>query len=290
MNRTLAVGVGALVALSGCITSRAEGDALRQDMVALKKDVAELQRQSGDQTTREQGRLAAMEQRCAGLEQTLASLRQADADSGVQLEKVVAEVQALRGEIEQARHELGETTASVQSILARPPVSVAAAASAPKVADANEVIRIGGQDVPKDAKAHYDFAKKLYDEKKYTDAANAFDVFLQRHADNKDLVDNAAYWKAESTFADASGMKDQKAKEKALKQAILAYQRVLETPQSEKADAALLKIGKAFEQLGFKDEAIVFYGELVKKYADSPLTKDAKERLKALGASKKKAK
>lgn len=280
--------LAAVVFTVGCVTTREEGDALKRDMATLKGEMAQLQRQQSDARTQERARLDEMQQRVAALETTLATLRQADADVGVQLDKVVAEVQTLRGEIEQARHELGETSATVKDILARPPVSVAAAASAPAVAEGASAT-IGGQTVPDEPKPHYDMAKKLYDDKKFGDAAQAFDLFLQRHTkDAPELVDNAAFWKAESYFGLAGTQSDPKVKEKSLKQAILAYQRVLEDPKSEKNDSALYKIGMAFEQLGFKEEAIVFYDELVTKYAKSPFTPDAKKRLKSLGGTKKK--
>jgi TolA-binding protein len=289
-RRSLLLSVVLAVASStACVTTREEGETLKRDMASLKSDMAQLQRQQSDAKTQQLARLEDMQKRVADLEATLANLRQADADVGVQLDKVVAEVQTLRGEVEQAKHELGETSASVKDILARPPVSVAAAASAPKVEDTGKPTAIGGQEVPAEAKPHYDFAKKLYDDKKYVEAADAFDLFIQRHAsDAPDLVDNAAFWKAESYYAQASGQSDAKAKEKSLKQAILAYQRVLEDPKSEKNDSALYKIGIAFEQLGFKDEAAVFYDELISKYEKSPLVNDAKKRLKALGGVKKK--
>lgn len=281
----------AAVALTGCVTTREEGEALKRDMATLKGEMAQLQRQQSDAKAQERARLEEMQKRVAALEATLATLRQADADSGVQLDKVVAEVQTLRGEIEQARHELGETSASVKDILARPPVSVAAAASAPTVSEDAAPSTVGGQALPAEAKPHYDLAKKLYDDKKFSDSALAFDLFLQRHAkDGGDLVDNAAFWKAESYYGLAGTQNDSKVKEKSLKQAILAYQRVLEDPKSEKNDSALYKIGMAFEQLGFKEEAIVFYDELVTKYGKSPFTADAKKRLKALGGTKKKKK
>ena len=43
-----------------------------------------------------------------------------------------------------------------------------------------------------------------------------------------------------------------------------------------------------FEQLGFKDEAEVFYSEILQKHPKSPLVPDAKKRLKALGGAGKK--
>jgi TolA-binding protein len=282
-----AVLVGTVTA-GGCVTTREEGETLKRDMASLKTEMAQLQRQQSDARTQERARLEDMQQRLAALETTLSTLRQADADVGVQLDKIVAEVQTLRGDIEQARYELGETSASVKDILARPPVSVAREATAPKE-DAGRTATIAGQEVPSEPKAHYDFAKKLYDDKKFVESAEAFDLFLQRHTKTQpNLVDNAAYWKAESFFGQAGTQSDPKLKEKSFKQAILAYQRVLEDPKSEKNDAALYKIGLAFEQLGFKDEAVVFYDELVTKHAKSPLAADGRKRLKALGGPKKK--
>lgn len=281
--------IAAALSSSSCVTTRAEGDQLRQDVDALKTETAQLQKELSDIKARESGRVEKIDVRVGELEGTLGTLRQADADSGVQLEKIVAEVQALRGEIEEAKHEIGEQKASVESILARPPVSISTGATAPKVEDdPKKTAQVDGQEVPADAKGHYDFAKKLFDDKKFGAAAEAFDLFLSRHATEADLVDNAAFWKAESYYQLAGGASDKAAKEKAYKQAILSYQRVLESPKSEKADGALFKIGLSFEQLGFQDEARVFYEELVAKHAKSPLVPDAKKRLKSLKPPKKK--
>lgn len=273
------------LALSSCVTTRDEGEALKRDIATLKTEVAQAQSQGSDARARLEG----MERRVVALEGTLAALRQADADGGVQMDKVVAEVQTLRGEIEQARHDLGETTASVKDILARPPLSVAAGGvSAPKIDDPGAAAMIGGLEVPVDAQGHYKLAKKLFDDKKFADSAEAFDLYLQRHgASAPDSVTNAAFWKAESYFGQASARGDAKSKEKALKQAILAYQRVIEDPKSEKNDAALLKIGMSFEQLGLKEEAKAFYKEVIDKHGKSPLAGDARKRLKSLGGPTK---
>jgi TolA-binding protein len=278
-----------VLASSACVTTRAEGDQLRADVDALKDETAQLQKELTDIRARESGRVEKLGKRVAELEGTLSSLRQADADAGVQLEKVVAEVQALRGEIETAQHEIGQQKATVESILARPPVAVATAVTAPKVQeDASRPLQLGGVDVPADARGHYDFAKRFYDEKRFAIAAEAFDLFLSRHAREEDLLDNAAYWKAESFYQLAAQATDKSGREKAYKQAILSYQRVLESPRSEKADGALLKIGLSFEQLGFADEARVFYEELIAKHAKSPLVGDARKRLAALKTPPKK--
>ncbi len=276
---------------AGCVTTRAEGEQLRADVDALKEETAQLQGELADVRARESARVDKLVKRVADLEATLSSLRQSDADAGVQIEKVVAEVQALRGEIEAAQHEIGQQKATVESILARPPVAVATAATAPKVEEQpGKPQQVDGQDVPADARSHYDFAKRFFDDKKFAAAAEAFDLFLTKHTKEEDLVDNAAYWKAESFYQLASQATDKQSREKAYKQAILSYQRVLESPRSEKADGALFKIGLSFEQLGFADEARVFYEELLTKFAKSPLVPDAKKRLAALKTPAKKKK
>lgn len=281
----LLIAVAMAAVAPACVVTRAEGDALRQDVDALKDETARLQVESSDaRANREQ--LTKLDTRLTELEATLATLRQADADGGVQLEKLVAEVQTLRGELEEARHELGQQRASVESILARPPVAVAAAATAPKQDDPSKTVQVDGQDVPADPKEHYAFGKKFFDDKKFGESAEAFDLFLVRH--KGDLVDNAAFWKAESYYQLGNAAGEKAAREKAYKQAILSYQRVLETPNSAKADGALFKIGLSFEQLGFADEARVFYEELLAKYEKSPLVAEAKKRLKALKPAKKK--
>jgi TolA-binding protein len=282
LRATLSLPLTSLVA-TACVTTRDEGAAMRTDIATLKDEVASSQRRLTDEREMNGRRIDALGQRLGALEQTINGMRQADADTGVQLEKMISELQLLRGEMEEARHQLGETKESVADILARPPVGVAAATTAPKVETPNVVI--GGQTVPDDAQKHYDLAKQLFDGKKWGDAAEAFDLFVQRHGDRADLANNASYWKAESYFGLAStldGKGKEKEREKALKQAILAYQRVLEAPKSGKADGALLKIGMCFEQLKYKDEAKVFYEELIAKHPKSPLVADAKKRLRTL--------
>ena len=290
-SRMTALALLCAVGATGCVTTRAEGEQLRNDVDNLKQETAQLQSELADLRAYQSGRVDKLAKRVAELETTLGSLRQADADAQTQNEKVVSELQALRGEIETAQHEIGQQKATVESILARPPVTVAAAATAPKVeAQSDKPLQVDGQDVPADAKGHYDFAKRFYDDKKFAASAEAFDLFLTKHAKEDDLVDNAAYWKAESYYQLAAQATDKTSREKAYKQAILSYQRVLESPRSEKADGALFKIGLSFEQLGFADEARVFYEELTTKFAKSPLVPDAKKRLAALKTPAKKKK
>jgi TolA-binding protein len=280
-------GIPALT--SGCVTTRSEGQEMRSDIDQLKDEVASLQKAQDDNRALMDDRLAKTVARIQQLEDTLTGLRRADADSGVQLEKVIGELQSLRGELEEARYQLGETRKSVQDIIARPTADAEAVGEAtPIKKDAEGKPLAGDVPIPDEKKAHYDLAKKLFDEGKLDAAEAAFEVFTQRHAKDKDLADNAFFWKGEVFFTKAKKSKKTKERQEGYRKAILAYQNILTNyPKSDKIDGALFKIGMSFEGLGFPSDAKVFYEEIVAKHKKSPLAKDAKKRLKKLPKPKK---
>jgi len=288
MKRTLALGLLLSTVLSvGCV-SATDGAQMRSDIDQLKGEVSDLRNNTQDQLAATDQKLEQMTARLETLERTLDGLRQADADTGVQMEKVIAELQILRGEVEEARfqlaqtrNELGETRKSVDDIIARPPMEVQAAAGADSVA-ASKVAQIGGLDIPSDKQALYEFAKKFLDDQKYDESIAAFQLFTERYKDDQELADNAYFWLGEAHYGHAGVEKPGKERGTALKKAILAYQKVLEFPGSNKADGALLKIGLAFEQLGFFTEAQVFYEEILQKHPKSPLKAQAQKRIAAL--------
>ncbi|MCP4499588.1 MAG: tetratricopeptide repeat protein [Deltaproteobacteria bacterium] len=286
---------------SSCVVTQEEGDALRADIERLKSEIADQRARQNDAKEDAKGRqkkTKALEQRIGELEETLRTLRQADADNGVQMEKVIAELQVLRGDIQTLQHALGQTQeelegtkVSVKEIIDRPPPTLHTAAEAPTVEEEYpKATKIGGVEVAKRAQAHYNQAKIFLDEKKYSEAIESFRLFIQRHADKEELVDNAWFWKGESHYSSAVSQDQQKAKSKSFKKAILSYQKVLDVKGSNKADGALYKIGMSFEQLGFKSEAGVFFQEVIDKHPTSPLVKDAKKRKNALKSKRKKKK
>jgi TolA-binding protein len=277
------------LSLSGGCVSASEGGQMRSDIDQLRTELAEMDKREDDRRADLGKRLASVDRRLEELEGTLSGMRQADADSGVQMEKVIAEVQQLRGDVEEARFQLGETKKSVAGILERPPVSVAAAEGAPRLAaDA----LMDGQPIPEDTEALFDLAKKLFDEKKFVEAGQAFDLLTTRVGEDPAMADGAWFYKGESHYARAGTLTDKRAQADAYRQAVLSYQRVLQVPKAKMADGALFKIGLAFEALDFSDEAQVFYEELLSKHPKSSLAGEAKKRLAAVQqkavASKKK--
>lgn len=270
---------------TGCVTTREEGEAMRGDIHRLKTEVAAIQRERGDAAARIDRRLLAVDKRLAELESALSKARVTDADTGVQIETIVAEIQILRGELEEARFEVGQAKKSVQDILDRPPVAVSMAQQTQEAADKREatVPTIAGAAVPTDKQAHYDWAKKLLDDGQLDDAIQAFKLFTERHGKDPQLGDNAWFWMGEAHYRSARKATGKKATEDAYKHAILSYNRVLnEHPKSDKADGVLLKIGLSFEALGFKSDATAFYEELLAKHKKSPLAGEAKKRLRAI--------
>ena len=288
--------VGAAFGSSGCVTS-SEGQQMRADISQLQTELEQTKSTQEDADEDAGRRLEAMEGRVVSLEKTLSALRQSDADTGVQMEKVIAELQILRGELEEARYALGETRdqlgktkQSVEDILARPPIELQTAATAEMI-EPEKGSTIGGQPIPDGAQELYDFGKGLFDAKDYPSAIEAFQLFVARHKDKGELRDNAYFWMGESHFQSALGQgRDQagapaKGAQEQFKKALLAYREVMEDQSSNKHDGALFKSGRVFEELGFA-EAPVFYEELIKTHPKSNLVKEAKKRLAAL---KKKA-
>lgn len=290
----LALSLVVVSATAACVTTREEGEQMRQDIAVLKGEVAQSRAENAEAKADQERTLKKLEQRLEDLETTLRGLRQADADNGVQMEKVIAEVQVLRGDIEELQFKLGKTREelegtkkSVKEVLDRPPPTLHTVAEAPAVADEKaEGKTCGEAPVPEASQAHYDLAKKLFDKPDYVAAIDCFRQFTESHAGEKGLLDNAWFWKGESHYALAGTLKGKK-REQEFKRAILAYQKVLEIPESNKQDGALLKVGLAFESLGFKKEARVFYEEVLAKHPKSPLAKQAKKRIEGLTPAKK---
>jgi len=67
------------------------------------------------------------------------------------------------------------------------------------------------------------------------------------------------------------------------REAILHYQKYREAyPKGKRYPLATFKIGLAFYELGMRDEAKTFFEEIVSKFPENPLAKQAKDRLKKI--------
>ena len=121
------------LALVGCVTTRAEGDVLRSDMRMLKDEMARMNRAQMEDKALLVEKLGDVSTRIETAEKAIRTLRQQKIRA--LNEKIIAELQAIRGEVEEVRYELGKTSKSVEDLLVRPPVSVATAEAAPPVSE-----------------------------------------------------------------------------------------------------------------------------------------------------------
>jgi tol-pal system protein YbgF len=112
-------------------------------------------------------------------------------------------------------------------------------------------------------------AKEAFDQKDYPGARQGFEAFLSAYP-KSDNADNAQFWIGETYY-----------REKWYEKAILEYQKVIETyPKGNKVQAALLKQGLSFFNIGDKANARLILKELISKYPGSREAELAENKLK----------
>lgn len=107
----------------------------------------------------------------------------------------------------------------------------------------------------------------------YGSALKLFEAFMKKYPKSS-LADNAQYWRAEALYASRD-----------FPAALLEFQKVVKKfPESEKAPGAILKQGFClYEQKSYED-ARLFLGQLIQNYPTSDEAAEAKERLKKIDA------
>jgi tol-pal system protein YbgF len=112
-------------------------------------------------------------------------------------------------------------------------------------------------------------AKEAFDQKDYPGARQGFEAFLSAYP-KSDNADNAQFWIGETYY-----------RENWYEKAILEYQKVIETyPKGNKVQAALLKQGLSFFNIGDKANARLVLKELISKYPGSREAELAENKLK----------
>jgi len=295
------IALPGLVAASlstACVTTKEEGQLMQRDISKLREDHRTAKDSTTERTQALDNRLKALEERGQAMATAQQELDERNnrnkADFGQELASLQQEVAALKGGLETKEYQLkerelqlGASQGQVAMLdlrikeLEQKVVDLQALAA--KAAEAKPAAAPAADDPPKtvfpnDKQALYDFAKKQFDDGKFPLCREGFEKFQKNFPKDKELMDNAHFWIGECHFS-----------EKHFDKAILSYQKVItDFPKSEKADAALYKMGQSFSALGYDDDARVFYDELLQKYPKSTLFKDAKLRLDELLAKKKK--
>jgi TolA-binding protein len=249
--------------LPGCFVTRSEGDRMLADLSELKTEVASLQRDRQDLRFLLENRMKEVNSRTSQLEKM--SFKQ-NADTGLEKERLVTELQQLRGQLEETQHKLEE-------IKQAPP---------PKAGESEPVVQ---GEAPENKADHFMWAKRFYDTKQYDMAVSAFDSFLERFKDDKQFAMQAFFLRGDAYYMRAKAAGSETLRKDLYKKAVLSYQEVLTRfPSSSKAPESLYKVGMSLEAMGFGRDANAFYEEVVSKHPKSPFAADAKKRMSKLPA------
>jgi tol-pal system protein YbgF len=106
-------------------------------------------------------------------------------------------------------------------------------------------------------RSRYDEALRLYYNRRYREAIDAFDQLISQGGDNS-LVDNCQYWKGECYYALSN-----------YEQAILEFQKVFTYSDSNKLDDAQLKLGLCYMKLGNSERGRREFQKLLDEYPNS---------------------
>lgn len=205
------------------------------------------------------------------LEERVIALERAVDNQGLieiarQIERLQAELRALRGEIEQLQFaQDGAKQQQRDQYLDLDRRIAALEDGARRIAAA----------VPAEADPALAY-KAAFDELKagrYAEAKQGFAAFLEAHPEHE-LAENAQYWLGEVHYVELD-----------YAAALDAFQRVIEGyPQARKAPDALLKAGYCQYELKRFEAARASLSRVIREYPGSPAAKDAGERLARMTA------
>jgi tol-pal system protein YbgF len=215
-----------------------------------------------------------------------------------QLDQLRSETAALRGDIEQLRHDTDgaasrqkelyvDVDKRLQSLeqaergaaLAPPPTlpppsSAPSSSPPPSRAPASAAAGAAVASAPKPGvsdKQAYQTAFDLLQARKYDEAAKAFTQFLSGYASSP-LADNAQYWLAQSHYV-----------QRQFNVALPEFQKVVDKyPQSSKLPDALLKVGYCQSELGNKSAARTVLQQVMRQFPDTTAARLATQQLEKL--------
>jgi TolA-binding protein len=253
-----------------CWVPKEVGKQMQDDILALRGDVQSLKKGLDEaratETEQMQAALKKIEEMSEALSEFNKSARMTDADFGTQMERMIRDVQELRGAVEVNEHRLGETETKLEQTLA----SRIQAIQTQNPNDANESASASAQSAaPKDKKELLAYGAKLAKDNKIGDARGVWRDVVRQWPKEPNITDEALFRLGESYFD-----------EKKYDQAVREYIKVVDkfSTGSRVADA-YYKIGLCSMELGNLEDAQTFFTEVVTNHKKSPLVKNAKAKL-----------
>ncbi len=249
--------------------------------LALAAAVAGCASVEPDQFAALQSQVYRNRQKIDQLEKQLLTARKPQAEMQAEIMTLRQEVAALRGQVEENSHRLGQAP---QASLAQKAETEALARRVARLEGILDLKPSGGPGStaapakpappparPASAKSLYDLAHKLRKKGSLKAALARFEEVRKKYPKSR-LAASAQYWIGNIYYS-----------QKRFEEAILAFNQVIKRyPKSGKAPAALLKQGLAFRALGDKRTAKIVLRRLVKSYPRSSQAKTARKILKKL--------
>lgn len=160
-----------------------------------------------------------------------------------------------------------KATASPVSAPAVQPVVTKPEATLPAPADVTPVSRVN----PADEQISYLAAYELVKNKRYDDALNSMNIFVQKYPKGG-YTANAHYWLGELYLIKKDYTKAREHFDVVLQQ----------FPTSSKSAASMLKVGYVYAAMGQKTEAKKFLQQVVRAYPDTPTAQLASAKLRTI--------
>lgn len=205
------------------------------------------------------------------------AIRRDLATLGARADAMTQRLQVLEGRTEEAQSSAGKISVNAQRVIQMEEEQLRLkeqnAMLEQRLAAMEKVLVGGAPSAPKapfDDDAAYKESLTLHNAGEFEKAREGFERLLREKPDSK-LASNAVFWIGEGHF-----------KQKQYAEALARYTNVIEKyPDSNKRCAALLKIGVTLQELGEKQKAKTFFGEVTKNCADQPeVVQEAERRLK----------
>ena len=249
---------------------------LQNDTRAAKAGIDAQRAQLAEQMERADKQI---EEVASALSELQHAARNTDADFGVQMERMIKELQELRGTIELTEYRLqklearidgdGSLTARIETLEKKAGIPVGGAATGAEPGRPTEGAATITPAEPKDKKELLEYGKRLASEGKIAEARGVYRDVVKRFPNEAGVTDEAYFALGEMYFA-----------EKKHKNALAEYIKVAEKfPNGKLGDNALFKIGLCSMELGSLEDAQVFFGEIVKNRKKSPYYKQAQQKL-----------
>ena len=276
----------ASVLLSAQLFAMSGHAALFDDKEARKK-ILEVESTMNSQDQATKAELASIDQRLKSIEAITKGGALMDMQN--QIESLKQEVARLKGELEEANHNVqatqqrqkdlyGDTDARLRKLETSATPAAANAAETPVTVTSPAASVTPPTAVPARNTQEYqllELANGLAKESKYKDAFNAYDKFLKDYP-NSALAAEATYGLGYSQFALRN-----------YKSAIATQQKVLDLhPESPKVPEAMLNMANSQIQLGLVPSAKKTLRDLIGMFPNNEVTPIAQKRLKALEAIK----